>query len=87
MIVLKRTDSPYFEEAFFVLRDGGEAVCTGENAMAMEAERIISRMNRTHENELRDRGEKSAVPGRVVWFLSGALCGIGAVFILRLLIH
>ncbi len=87
MIVLKRTGSPFFEEAYFILREGGDDLCAGDNAMALEAERIVSRMERREEERIAGGGAKKRVSGRALWFLAGALCGIGAVFILRCIVH
>ncbi len=89
MIVLKRTGSPYFEEAYFILRDGEEcAVATGDD-MAAEAERIISRMNseRRSESIKNAPAEGKTRLDRALWFLSGATCGIGLTFVIQLIFH
>ncbi len=80
MIMLKNTDSRYFEEAYFIIKDeighsGKSDIC--ENAMIKEANRIISETFRDSVSlcSVSDtkQGFKSS---RGFWYSAGLLCGI-----------
>ncbi|MBQ7160445.1 MAG: hypothetical protein IJR90_01920 [Clostridia bacterium] len=89
MIVLKRTGSPYFEEAYFILREGEGGASVSENDMAAEAERIISRMNanRERENAKKIRSGEEGKLTRALWFLYGAASGIVVSLIVGAVAH
>ena len=89
MIVLKRTGSPYFSEVYFILRDGDACKYAEELDMAAEAERIISRMTARRDRDAKKK-DKQRGEGRLqrsIWFLSGALCGVGLAFITGAIFH
>ena len=89
VIVLKRTGSPYFSEAQFILREGDACEYGEEIDMAAEAERIISMMNERRGRELAKKSKKSGEEKLKItlYFLSGVLCGVGFAFIARLFLH
>ena len=88
MIVLKRTGSPYFSEAYFILRDG-DGIAPSENDMAAEAERIIARMNarRGRESENKRRGKRENALRPALWFSAGAFCGLALAILLSVIFH
>ena len=77
MIVLHTTDSPLFEDAFFVLRAGRPAPAPAD--MIAEANRIVA-----GGRDYLLRGRKK--PGKWLCFAAGVPVGAGIFFLLRLLI-
>lgn len=77
MIVLHTTDSPLFEDAFFVLRAGCPAPTHAD--MIAEANRIV-----TGGRDYLLRGHKKM--GKWLFFAAGMLTGAGIFFLLRFLI-
>ena len=87
MIVLKRTGSPYFSEAYFILREDCLCELAEESDMASEAERIIMRMDARRGRELKrnDKKDRDGTTRHSIWFLSGLLCGVGLSLILSVI--
>ncbi len=85
MIMLKNTDSRYFEEAYFIIKDEighsqkGDAC---ENAMIKEANRIISETFRdTVSLCSSSNGSAGFKSSRGFWYSVGMLCGIAVTLI------
>lgn len=76
MIVLHTTDSPLFEDAYFVLRP--EKMRAPHGDMLAEANRII-------ENGSGYLSKRLSGRGKVLSFAGGVLLGVGIFFLLRLL--
>lgn len=74
MIVLHTTDSPLFEDAFFVLRAGRPAPAHAD--MLAEANRIVM-----GGREYLMRGHREGL--RWIFFGAGVLVGVGVFFLLR----
>lgn len=90
MIMLKNTGSEYFDEAYFIIKDGvarSDSEC--ENDMIKEANRIISEtFRRTGECESASAKEHTnRTSGRGIWYGAGVLCGMAAAFILSCLLR
>ena len=76
MIVLHTTDSPLFEDAFFVLRP--EKMRSAHGDMMAEANRIIAGGNGYF-------ARRRAGRGKWLYFAAGVLLGAGIFFLARLL--
>ncbi|MBR3893923.1 MAG: hypothetical protein IKJ35_02125 [Clostridia bacterium] len=72
MIVVRTSDSRYFDEAYFVLRRDVNARREDKSEMISEANRILN------DCELSPRPPRKRIPRGVCFFFSGILCG-GAV--------
>ncbi len=79
MVVLKNTESPLFEEAYFILRDQMEAV-SDNNDMVAEANRIIASNTTPFVKPSKREGL-----WRSLCFLGGLLLGSGGAMLLLLL--
>lgn len=79
MVVVRTSDSRYYEEAYFVLRRGGLASPDSESTMVAEANRILD------ESQLMPQPHRRRLPSRRVAFALGALSG-GAVCALVVLL-
>lgn len=77
MIVVHTKDSPLFEDAFFVLRPQKSEEPRGD--ILAEANRIIESGSGYFERRRRRENKK-------LWFLAGALVGIGVFFLAHALL-
>jgi|GEM_PF-2269796 len=89
VLVLKATDSDFFEEAHLILKDKYE-VKHPSLSMVEEANRIIQNAEQRQAELCPQKKPSGSVEPRLRWFLSGALfgmiaCCLGA-FVLSLLI-
>lgn len=84
MVVVKTNESAYYEQAYFVLREGRGKDAQSESTMMAEANRIL------HESQLMPQPKSRAKLSRRTWFfvgtLTGALLGAGLVLIVVLLL-
>lgn len=84
MVVVRTNESAYYEQAYFVLREGRESDAQAESTMMAEANRIL------HESQLMPQPKSRAKPSRRACFfwgsLSGALLGAGLVLLVVLLL-
>ena len=78
MVVVRTNGSAYYEQAYFVLREGRASDAEAERTMMAEANRIL------HESQLMPQPVCRAKPSRRVCFIWGMIAGamIGSVLIL-----
>lgn len=75
MIVVRTRDSRMFEEAYFVMRNGGNPA-DAQRDMLIEAYRIIDGSG-GETTAARPHSARRRWVGRLLWFLGGALSGVG----------
>ena len=80
MIVVRTSDSRYFDEAYFVLRREIRPHRKHKTDMLSEADRIL------RETEFDSPRKKRRLPKGILFFLLGSLCGGGAAVLLFLLL-
>ncbi len=69
MVCLKQTESEWFEEAYFILREEKQTHPCDEESLLKEADRIVCRQS------VGKRGKSHLRLGeRVLWFALGAVC-------------
>jgi hypothetical protein len=81
MVVVRTKDSRYYEQAYFVLRDGGVATPDSESTMVAEANRILD------ESQLMPQPRRRHLLSRRASFalgvaVGGVLCGLAALLLL-----
>ena len=76
LIVLRTVNSPYFEEAYFVLRREVESKKHNKSDILTEANRILE------ENTLASHHTPKKSKRFLLWFLLGLLCGSLCVLLL-----
>ena len=81
MVVVRTSDSRYYEEAYFVLREGGVSSHDSENTMGAEANRILD------ESQLMPQPRRRRLPSRRAAFAlgviaGGLLCGLAMLLVL-----
>ncbi len=69
LIVVRTVNSPYFDEAYFVLRREVESKKHKKSDILTEANRILE------ENTLPSSPKKKKSKRFLLWFLAGLLCG------------
>ena len=79
MVVVRTSDSRYYEEAYFVLREGGVSSPDSESTMVAEANRILD------ESQLMPQPRRRRLLSRGVAFALGVMAG-GALFGLVMLL-
>lgn len=77
MIVVRTRDSHLFEEAYFVMRDGGNPA-NAQRDMLVEAYRLIDGGTPSADKAAPGRKGRRWV-GRLLWFLGGLVSGAGVV--------
>ena len=81
LIVVRTLGSPYFDEAYFVLRREIESQKHKKSDILKEANRILE------ESTLSDPHPKKKKSKRCLgWFLAGILCGVFCAILLGLLL-
>lgn len=86
MVVLKNTGSPVFEEAYFILKSGGN-VALKDADMVTEAKRIIAANTVEPERAVRRASEKRKEKrGKLLFFAIGVITGAIALCVAVLLI-
>ncbi len=81
MVVVRTKDSRYYEQAYFVLRDGGVVTADSESTMVAEANRILD------ESQLMPQPRRRRLPSRRASFalgvaLGAAVCALAALLLL-----
>lgn len=82
MIVLKKPEGDYFDEAYFILKDGyAKNKAVSEENMVKEANRILSKYSLISEKKKRKNGKQ--IP--VLSFLLGVTSGICLFYLINML--
>ena len=81
MIVLRTHQSRLFEEAYFVMRHNADEEGQ-EHDILREANLILEGSLSGHAQERQAKERRRRVVGRVLWFLTGLVCGGGGVGVL-----
>ena len=80
MVVVRTKDSRYYEQAYFVLRDGHAPVGEREDTMMAEANRILD------ESMLMPQPRRRRKISRLLAFALGAFMGVVLCLLFRLLL-
>lgn len=80
MVVVRTKDSRYYEQAYFVLRDGGMATPDSESTMVAEANRILD------ESQLMPQPRRRRLPSRWASFALGVAVGASVCVLVALLL-
>ncbi len=82
MVIVKTSDSMLFEEAYFVVRQGGAA---RDRDMMTEANRIIESCGERRKEKRKERQGKILIP--LGMFMGGSMLGSMITFVLMLILR